>query len=66
MSTLVSRLFLMLVAALSLSFVDVSTAYAHNTLVSSNPTDGAVLASSPTEWILTFDKTVPLSSAKVQ
>ena len=63
MSTLVSRLFLMLVATLSLSFVDVSTAYAHNTLVSSNPADGEVVALSPTEWILTFDKTVPLSSA---
>lgn len=40
-----------------------SSAFAHNTLQSSSPTDASTLATSPTQWILTFDKSVPLSSA---
>jgi copper transport protein len=40
-----------------------SPASAHNTLVSSNPENGAMMASAPLQWVLTFDKSVPLSSA---
>lgn len=44
----------------------VSPASAHNALVESNPTNGAVLNTAPTEWILTFSKDVPLDSASAE
>lgn len=40
-----------------------SPALAHNSLVDSNPKNGASLASAPLEWTLTFKNDVPLSSA---
>ena len=36
---------------------------AHNTQLTSSPASGEVLAVAPTEWIVGFDKTVPLASA---
>jgi len=38
-------------------------ASAHNTFVSSDPAEGAVLDASPAAWTVTFDKDVPLDSA---
>jgi copper transport protein len=43
-----------------------SPAAAHNSLVESNPKSGAVLASAPLEWTLTFANYVPLSSASAE
>lgn len=63
MATLFRRLFAALLALVFVSSAAVNEASAHNTLVSSSPSSGAVLETSPTEWILTFDKTVPLTSA---
>jgi copper transport protein len=42
--------------------VTAGVASAHNTLVSSDPADGAVLAEAPTELVLTFDLPVPLDT----
>lgn len=39
------------------------TVSAHNTLVSSDPADGAVLDAPPPVWTITFDKDVPIDSA---
>jgi copper transport protein len=41
-------------------------ALAHNALDSSNPSSGAVLTESPTNWSLTFSKDVPLDSASAE
>lgn len=43
-----------------------SPASAHNSLVESNPKDGAALASVPIEWVLTFKNDVPLNSASAE
>ncbi len=43
-----------------------SPASAHNTLVESNPKDGAVLSAVPVEWSLTFENDVPLDSATAE
>lgn len=51
------------VAVLSMSFLTSSSALAHNTFVESNPSNGATLTSSPSVWVVTFAKSVPLSSA---
>jgi methionine-rich copper-binding protein CopC/putative copper export protein len=40
-----------------------SPAFAHNTFIDSSPSDGEVLASAPTSWSVTFEKSVPLDSA---
>lgn len=40
-----------------------SSVSAHNSLVESNPKDGAMLAAMPLEWTLTFKSDVPLNSA---
>jgi copper transport protein len=40
-------------------------AHAHNSIVSSDPIDGAVLAATPTEISFVFDQSVPLESATV-
>lgn len=58
-------------AALALGAVAVilfaapSPAAAHNSLLSSDPADGAVLTSAPTQITWTFDKSVPLDSMTV-
>jgi len=44
-------------------FVAGEPARAHNTIVSSDPADGAVLDASPPAWTVTFDKDVPIDSA---
>lgn len=38
-------------------------ASAHNSIVASDPVDGAVLDAAPSTWTVTFDKDVPLDSA---
>jgi copper transport protein len=40
-------------------------AYAHNSLVSTDPAEGAVLATAPTEVSFVFDKSVPLDTATI-
>lgn len=45
--------------------VGVSPASAHNTLLSSDPADGAVLEVAPTQVVWSFDNTVPLESMTV-
>lgn len=40
-----------------------SSARAHNSLISSDPSEGDVLITSPTTWSITFEKSVPLASA---
>ena len=40
-------------------------AFAHNSLVSTDPAEGAVLAAAPTEVSFVFDKSVPLDSATI-
>lgn len=42
------------------------SASAHNTFVSSDPPDGAVVALSPTTWTVEFTKSVPLESASAE
>ncbi|MFZ9433382.1 MAG: copper resistance protein CopC, partial [Burkholderiaceae bacterium] len=42
-----------------------SPAAAHNSLVASNPADGAVLDSAPGEIVWTFAKSVPLDTLTV-
>jgi copper transport protein len=70
MSTLmfknVSRLFAICMAIVFVSFAGPKTALAHNTLISSNPADGQNLPTPPTQWVLTFDKSVPLQSASAE
>ncbi len=41
-------------------------ASAHNTFVSSDPADGAVVVQSPTAWTVEFTKSVPLESASAE
>ena len=40
-----------------------SAASAHNTFVDSSPREGDVLAAAPSQWRISFDKSVPLESA---
>lgn len=63
MVTILRRSFAVLLAVVFVSSLDAKEASAHNTLVSTNPVDGATLAAAPSQWILTFDKSVPLTSA---
>lgn len=44
----------------------VSPASAHNSLNESNPSNGAILNSAPSTWVLTFSKDVPLGSASAE
>ena len=45
--------------------VSTGTALAHNSLVSSDPADGATLAVAPTQIVWVFDKSVPLDTLTV-
>lgn len=60
---------LVLISALAIVGIDLGlgpqVASAHNSLVSSDPADGAVLAEAPTEVVWTFDKPVPLDTLTV-
>lgn len=61
------RFFLLGVFAVILSQgLAASPASAHNSLVESNPENGATLTSAPTTWVLTFSKDVPLDSATAE
>jgi len=61
------RFFLLGVFAMILSQgFTASPASAHNSLVESNPVNGATLTSAPTAWVLTFSKDVPLDSASAE
>lgn len=65
----VALLHLILVSALVVSIAALAlapgTALAHNSLLSSDPADGAVLAAPPTSITWQFDKEVPLDSLTV-
>ena len=57
------RFLLFIATALAVSTAGAGTALAHNKQISSSPADGEILTAAPAEWIITFDKTVPLASA---
>ncbi len=67
--TLLRRLALLVIAMCAASGgvvgLAAGTAFAHNTLVSSDPTDGAELAVAPAQITWTFDKAVPLETMTV-
>lgn len=60
-------LFALVLGSMVASVVGLSAgiASAHNTLVSSDPTDGAQLSAAPTQITWTFDKAVPLETMTV-
>ena len=60
------RIILLLVATLASVLLFASPASAHNTLLSSNPADGDVLASAPTSVTLVFGKAVPLETLTIE
>jgi copper transport protein len=51
------------IAVVCSHFIGIGAVSAHNSLASSEPTDGSVLDSPPTSWSLTFTGEVPLESA---
>lgn len=61
------RIFLLAITVfatvLAMTSMTNKVAFAHNTFVESNPSNGATLTSSPSVWVVTFAKSVPLSSA---
>ena len=61
------RIFLLVLTVLStvfaMTFLTGQVAFAHNTFVDSNPADNAILNVAPNMWVVTFAKSVPLSSA---
>ena len=60
----VRRLILMIfLAIVGVGFVGGGVALAHNSATGSSPSNGAVLATSPPQWTMTFAKAVPLTSA---
>jgi copper transport protein len=63
MTRFASRFFMFLATGLAVSSFSAGTALAHNKQLSSSPADGEILTSSPLQWALKFDKTVPLASA---
>ena len=63
MSRTLIRLFAFVAIVLGTNAYGANVANAHNTQLTSTPTNGEVLAVAPTEWIVGFDKTVPLASA---
>ena len=50
-------------AIVGVGFVGGGVALAHNSATGSSPSDGAVLATSPPQWTMTFAKAVPITSA---
>ena len=63
MSRTLVRLFAFIAIVLGTTAYGANVVYAHNTQETSSPASGEVLAVAPTEWIVGFDKTVPLASA---
>lgn len=60
------RLLLVLLAALfAVAFVGASPAYAHNTLLTTDPADGAQLDVAPTSVVFVFANAVPLDTVSV-
>ncbi len=60
------RILLPLVASLAGGLLFASPASAHNTLASSDPAEGATLATAPTQLTLVFDKSVPLETLSIE
>lgn len=60
------RILLPLVACVLGVLASASPAWAHNSLVSSNPADGAVLDTAPTQLTFVFDKSVPLDTLTIE
>jgi copper transport protein len=63
MSRTLIRLFAFVAIVLGTNAYGANVVNAHNTQLTSSPASGEVLAVAPTEWIVGFDKTVPLESA---
>jgi copper transport protein len=63
MSRTLVRLFAFVAIVLGTTAYGANVVNAHNTQLTSSPASGEVLAVAPTEWIVGFDKTVPLASA---
>jgi copper transport protein len=64
---LIKRFLLAVVGSVGLvTFLQAGPALAHNSLTTSNPSDGSTLNVSPTSWILAFTKEVPLASATAE
>lgn len=63
---LLRHLIAVLAAAIGVALLLPSPVSAHNTLLSSTPADGAVLAASPTEISLQFDLPAPLETASIE
>lgn len=53
-------------ATVGVGFVGGGVALAHNSATGSSPSNGAVLATSPPQWTMTFAKAVPITSASGQ
>ena len=63
----IKRLLLSLAGSLCLViFLLSGPVLAHNSLTTTTPSDGSTLAVSPTSWVLTFAKEVPLASATAE
>ena len=60
------RILLLLVTLLASVLLFASPASAHNTLVSSDPAEGAVFDVAPTQLTLTFAKSVPLETLSIE
>ncbi len=60
------RLPLFTIACVTVVLATSTTASAHNSLVSSDPADGATLATAPTQLMFVFDKPVPLDTLSVE
>ena len=60
------RRLLVFLAFVSIALVPASPAAAHNTLLSSDPADGAALTELPTQMTLVFDKSVPLDTLSIE
>ncbi|MBI4883899.1 MAG: copper resistance protein CopC [Actinobacteria bacterium] len=60
------RILLILVAAFASVLLLANPVSAHNTLITSDPADGAVLAIAPTQLTLVFGKSVPLDTLSIE
>lgn len=60
------RTLLILMTLLGSVLLFASPASAHNTLLASDPADGAVVASAPTQLTLLFSKSVPLDTLSIE
>lgn len=60
------RILLLLVTLLASVLLFASPASAHNTLITSDPADGAVFDVAPTQLVLVFAKSVPLDTLSIE